>query len=103
MWPGVWTSALRPGPPSDPAELELGRLGMWMGSLGRLGAWVPTPLPRAGLRALGGHFPWMFWALPAPTLLDAWQSSEDLPWAITWVGRVPSSPCGESHPAGTGG
>lgn len=68
MWPDVWTSALSPGPPSGPAELELARLGMWMGSLGRLGAWVPTPLPQAGLRALGGHFPWTFWALPAPTL-----------------------------------
>lgn len=52
--------------------LELARLGMWMGWAGgvppRLGAGVPTPLPQAGLRALGGHFLWTFWAPPAPAL-----------------------------------
>ena len=87
MWPDVWTSALRPGPPSDPAELELARLGMWMGSLGRLGAWVPTPLPQAGLRALGGHFPWTFWAPPAPTLC----------WTPGSPGRIcPGQSCGRA-------
>lgn len=48
--------------------LELARLGMWMGWAGgvppRLGAEVLTPLPQAGLRALGSHFPWTFWAPP---------------------------------------
>ena len=52
--------------------LELARLGMWMGWAGgvppRLGAGVLTSLPQAGLRALGSHFPWTFWAPPAPAL-----------------------------------